>query len=44
MDSFAASAARSDSDAYLHANITVLYSANNYLYIFGDTQSMRSRM
>jgi hypothetical protein len=25
------------SDAYLHANITVLYSANNYLYIFGDT-------
>lgn len=25
------------SDSYLHANITVLYAANNYLYIFGDT-------
>jgi hypothetical protein len=24
-------------DAYLHDGITVLYAANNYLYIFGDT-------
>jgi hypothetical protein len=24
-------------DAYLHNNITALYAANNYLYIFGDT-------
>jgi hypothetical protein len=24
-------------DSYLHNNITVLYAANNYLYIFGDT-------
>ena len=24
-------------DAYLHNNITALFSANNYLYIFGDT-------
>jgi hypothetical protein len=24
-------------DSYLHANITVLFAANNYLYIFGDT-------
>jgi hypothetical protein len=25
------------SDSYLHDNITALYAANNYLYIFGDT-------